>query len=86
MDSREIMEGHKIIFRVTVAPGAHTEADSREIAQVLEAEVDLIKAQMLADLGLLVKLFQGMQPDAIIARNQATSRDSVTDVKKMNVG
>ena len=86
MDSREIMVGCKIISRVTVAPGAHTEADSREIAQVLEAEVDLIKAQMLADLGLLVKLFQGMQPDAIIARNQATSRDSVTDAKKMNVG
>ena len=86
MDSREIMEGHRIISRVTVAPGAHTEANSREITQVLEAEVDLIKAQMLADLGLPVKLFQGMQPDAIIARNQATSRDSVTDEKKMNVG
>ena len=41
---------------------------------------------MLADLGLLVKLFQGIQPDAIIVRNQATYRDSVTDVKKMNVG
>ena len=38
------MEGHRIIFRVTVVPGAHTEADSREMAQVLEAEVDLIKA------------------------------------------
>ena len=86
MDSREIVESHRIIFRVTVAPEAHTEANSREMAQVLEAEVDLIKAQMLADLGLLVKLFQGMQPDAIIARNQATSCDSVTDAKKMNVG
>ena len=41
---------------------------------------------MLADLGLPVKLFQGMQPDAIIARNQDTSRDSVIDAKKMNIG
>ena len=86
MDSRETVEGHRIISRVTVAPGAHTEADSREIAQDLEAEVDLIKAQMLVDLGLRVKLFQGMQPDAIIVRNQATYCDSVTDAKKMNVG
>ena len=86
MDSREIMVGLKVIFRVIVTPGVHTEADSREMDQVLEAEVDLIKAQMLADLGLLVKQFQGMQPDAIIARNQATFRDSVTEANKMNVG
>ena len=86
MDSREILEGHRVIFRVTVAPGAHTEADSREMDQVLEAEVDLIKAQMLADLGSLVRLFQGMQQDVIIVRNQATYCDSVTDAKKMNAG
>ena len=55
------------------------------MAQVLEAEVDLIKAQMLADLGSLVKLFQEMPQDATIARSQATSRDFVTDTKKMNV-
>ena len=54
--------------------------------QVSEAEVDLIKAQMLADQELLVRLFQEMQQDAIILRNQATYRDSVTDAKKMNVG
>ena len=46
MGSREIMEGHKVIFRAIVVPGAHTEADSREMDQVLEAEVDLIKVQM----------------------------------------
>ena len=86
MDTREIMEGHRVISRVTVTQGAHTEAVSREMGQVSEAEVDLIKAQMLADLGLLVKLFQGMQQYVIIVRNQATYRDSVTDVKKMNVG
>ena len=80
------MEGHRIIFRVTVAPGAHTEADSREMAQVSEAEVDLIKAQMLADLESLVKLFQEMQQDATIARSQATSHDFVIGARKMNVG
>ena len=48
MGSREIMEGHKVIFR-TIAPEAHTvaEADSREMGQVLEqVEVDLTKVQM----------------------------------------
>ena len=86
MDSREVMEGHRTIFRITVAPGAHIKAVSREIDQVSEAGVDLTKAQMLADLESLVKLFQGMQQDVIIVRNQATYRDSVTDAKKMNVG
>ena len=86
MDSREVMEGHRTIFRVTVAPGAHIKAVSREMDQVSEAEVDLIKVLMLADQGSLVRLFQGMQQDAIIVRNQATYHDSVTDAKKMNVG
>ena len=77
------MVGHKVIFRA-IAPGAHTEADSREMDQVLEAEVDLIKVQMLADPGSLVKLSQEMPLDVIIVRNQATSRDFVTDTRKMN--
>ena len=58
MDSREIMEGHRVIFRI-VAPGADTviEVDSREMDQVLEeVEVDLTKVQMLADQGSLVRL------------------------------
>ena len=84
MGSREITEGHKVIFRA-IAPGAHTEADSREMDQVLEAEVDLTKVQMLADQGSLVRLSQEMPQDVIIARNQATYRDSVTDMKRMNV-
>ena len=86
MGSREIMEGHKVIFR-TIVPEAHTvaEADSREMDQVLEAEVDLTKVQRLADQGSLVRLSQEMPQDVIIARNQATYRDSVTDAKRMNV-
>ena len=51
------------------------------MGQGLEVEVDLIKAQMLADLGWLVKLFQEMPQDATIARSQATSHDFVTDAK-----
>ena len=84
MDSRDIMVGLKVIFRA-VAQRAHTEADSREMGQVLEVEVYLIKARMLADLGWVVKWFQEMQQDATIARSQATSHDFVTDAKKMNV-
>ena len=86
MGSREIMEGHKIIFRA-IAPEVDTvtEADLREMCQVLEVEVDLIKVQMLADQGLLVRQFQEMPQDVIIARNQATYRDSVKDVKKMKI-
>ena len=86
MGSREIMEGHKVIFRA-IAPGADTvtEANSRGMDQVLEAEVDLTKVQMLVDQGLLVRLSHGMPQDVIIARNQATYRDSVIDVKRMNV-
>ena len=85
MDSREIMEGHRIIFRA-IAPGAHTvaEANSREMDQVLEVEVDLTRVQMLADQGLLVRLSQEMPQDVIIARNQATYRDSMKDMRKMN--
>ena len=86
MGSREIMEGHKVIFRA-IAPGADTvtEVDLREMGQVLEeVEVDLIKVQMLADQGLLVRQFQEMPQDVIIARNQATYHDSVKDAKKMN--
>ena len=57
MGSREIMEGHKVIFRA-VTLGAHTvaEADSREMDQVSEVEVDLTKVQMLAEQGLLGRL------------------------------
>ena len=84
MGSREIMVGHKVIFRV-IAPGAHTEANSREMDQVLEAEVDLTKVQMLADQGLPVRLSREMPQDVTIARNQATYRDSVIDAKRMNV-
>ena len=86
MGSREIMEGHRVIFRA-VAPGADTviEVDSREMGQVLEeVEVDLTKVQMLADQGSLVRQSQEMPQDVIIARNQATSCDSVKDVRKMN--
>ena len=84
MGSKEIMVGHKVISRV-IAPGAHTEADSREMDQVLEAEVDLTKVQMLANQGSLVRLSRGMPQDGTIARNQATYHDSVTDTKRMNV-
>ena len=70
-------------FQSTSSSRAHTEADFREM--VSEAEVDLIKAQMLADQWSLVRLFQGMPQDVIIVRNQATYRNSVTDAKKMNV-
>ena len=64
---------------------AHTEADSREMDQVLEAEVDLTKVQMLADQGSQVRLSHEMPQDVTIARNQATYHDSVIDVKRMNV-
>ena len=84
MDSREIMESHKVIFRA-IALGACTEADSREMDQVLEAEVDLTKVPMLADQGLPVRLSREMPQDVTIARNQATYRDSVIDAKRMNV-
>ena len=84
MESREIMEGHRVIFRA-IALGAHTEANSREMDQVLETEANLTKVQMLADLGSLVRLSQEMPQDAIIVKNQATSCNSVTDAKKMNV-
>ena len=84
MGSREIMEGHKVIFRA-IALEAHTEADSREMDQVSEEEVDLTKVLMLADQGSLVRLSQEMPQDVIIARNQATYRKSVTDAKTMNV-
>ena len=83
MDSVEIMEGHKVIFRA-IAPEVDTvtEVDLREMAQVSEVEVDLTKVQMLADQGLLVRQFQEMPQDAIIARNQATYRDSVKDARR----
>ena len=86
MGSKEIMEGHKIIFR-EIAPEVDTvtDADLREMCQVLEVEVDLIKVQMSVDQGLLVRQFQQMPQDVIIARNQATYRDSVKDVKMMKI-
>ena len=86
MDSREIMEGHRVTFKVIVVPGEDTviEVDFREMVQVSEEEVGLTKVQMLADQGSLVRLFQEMPQDVIIARNQATYHNSVTDVKKMD--
>ena len=63
---------------------AHTEDDFREM--VLEAEADLTKVQMLAELGSLVRLSREMPQDVTIVRNQATYRNSVIDTKKMNVG
>ena len=85
MGSGEIMEGHRIIFRA-IAPEVDTviEVELREMCQVSEVEVDLTKVQMLADQGMLVRQFQEMPQDVIIARNQATYRDSVKDAKKMN--
>ena len=84
MGLKEIMEGHKIIFRaIAQEVDTVTEADLREMCQVLEVEVDLIKVQMSADLGLLVGQFQEMPQDVIIARNQATYRDSVKDANTM---
>ena len=60
------------------------EADLREMCQVLEeVEVDLIKVQMSADQESLVGQFQEMPLGVIIARNQATYRDSVKDAKMM---
>ena len=86
MDSKGIMEGHKVVFRA-IAPEAGTviEVDLREMGQVSELEVDLTKVQMLADQGLLVRWFQEMPQDATIARNQATYHDSAKDAKKMKI-
>ena len=81
MDLGEIMGSHKVTFRA-IAQEDPLEGDFREM--VSEAEVDLIKVPMLADQGLLVELFQETPQDVFTARSQATSRDSVTDVKKMN--
>ena len=85
MGLKEIMEGHKIIFRaIAYEVGTVAEADLREMCQVLEeVEVDLIKVQMSADQESLVGQFLEMPLDAIIARNQATYQDSVKDVKTM---
>ena len=58
-----------------------------EIGQVMDkVEVDLIKVQMLADLGLQVEQFQEILPDATIARNQAIYRDFVKGNKMMKIG
>ena len=84
---KEIMDGHKIIFRA-IAHEVDTvvEADLREICQVLEeVEVDLIKVQMSADQESLVGQFQEMPLDIIIARNQATYQDSAKDEKMMKI-
>ena len=83
MDLGEIVGGRKVISRV-VALGAPSEGDFREM--VSEAEVDLIKVPMLADQGSLVELFQETPLDVFTVRNQAISRDSVIDAKKMNAG
>ena len=85
MGLKEIMEGHKIIFRA-IAHEVDTvaEANLREICQDLEeVEVDLIKVQMSADQESPVEQFQEMALDVIIARNQATYHDSVKDAKMM---
>ena len=88
MGLKEIMDGHKIIFRA-IAHEVDTvveASDLREICQVLEeVEVDLIKVQMSADQESLVGQFQEMPLDVIIARNQATYRDSVKDEKMMKI-
>ena len=86
MGLKEIMEGHKIIFRATAheVDTVAEASDLREICQVLEeVEVDLIKVQMSADQESLVGQFQEMPLDVIIARNQATYQDSVKDAKMM---
>ena len=52
MGLKEIMEGHKIIFRATAheVDTVAEASDLREMCQVLEeVEVDLIKVQMSAD-------------------------------------
>ena len=87
MDSREIMEGHKVNVKAIVVPGADTviDVDFREMHQALEVEVDLTKVPMLADQGSLVRQSQEMQHNVIIVRNQVTYCDSVTDEKKMNI-
>ena len=87
MGLKEIMDGHKTVFRAI----AHevdivVEANLKEICQVLEeVEVDLIKVQMSADQESLVGQFPEIPLDVIIARNQATYRDSVKDVKTMKI-
>ena len=77
------MGGPKVTFRA-IAQGDPSEGNFREM--VSEAEVDLIKVPMLADQGSLVELFQRTPQDVITVRNQATSRDSVIDAKRMNAG
>ena len=86
MGLKEVMEGHKIIFRATShkVDTVAKASDLREMGQVLEeVEVDLIKVQMSADQESLVGQFLKMTQDVIIARNQATDRDFVKDVKMM---
>ena len=86
MGLKEIMDGHKIIFRaIAHEVDAVVEAsDLREICQVLEeVEVDLIKVQLSTDQESLVGQFQEMPLDFIIVRNQASNQDSVKDVKTM---
>ena len=83
---KETMDSHKIIFRATAheVDTVAEASDLREMCQVLkEVEVDLIKVQMSPDQESLVGQFQEMPLDVIIARNQATYRDSVKDVKMM---
>ena len=84
MGLKEIMDGHKIIFRA-IAHEVDTvveASDLREICQE-EVEVDLIKVQLSADQESLVGWFQEMPLDVIIVRSQATYQDSVKDVKMM---
>ena len=89
MDLNEIiMEGHKTIFRVMAheVDMVAEPSDLREIYQVTEeAEVDLIKVQMLVDLELQAGPFREMLLDVIIARNQAIYLDFVKDEKMMKI-
>ena len=57
-----------------------------ETGQVMdEVEVDLIKVQMSADLGLQVEQFQEILPDVTLARNQAIYQDFVKGEKMMRI-
>ena len=84
MGLKEIMEGHRIIFRA-IAYEVGTVVEASELRGICqeEVEVDLIEVQMSADHESLVGQFQEMPLDVIIARNQATYRDSVKEEKMM---
>ena len=86
MGLKEVMEGHKIIFRaIAQEVNIVVEADLKEICQVLEeVEVDLIKVPMSADQESLVGLFQEMPLDAIIAGTRPHIK-TLEDAKMMKI-